>query len=153
MACHRVRLLFVLLCSVVRLDELGHSRRDFIRRSRLSKEFHELALTIQQIEEDGMIDEIIISRTLGHIGCRVVDTIRACHCLDLILTASQPSHAGIEILLIRAETLRSVATRIDGDEERNDAGVGMTRLELIESLFHLLQLGWADIWTVSEAKV
>ena len=114
----------------------------------------EIAVWIDEVGDDGVVDEIIFRRALV-AGFTMIDAILSRRVVARLFGPDETDHGGMKLLDVRLDAFFIVPVRIDGDEHRHER-VHRRSSRLVHRVHHLgdfFQLVGTDVGTVRESKI
>ena len=101
--------------------DLEHARDDVLLRAHLAERVDEAAGGVHEVEEDGVVDEVVVRRPrVGRRG--EVDAVRLARRLERRVVAREAEQARVEVGDVARDLGGGVACRVDGDEDRVESG-------------------------------
>mmetsp|Transcript_9751 Transcript_9751/g.25174 ORF Transcript_9751/g.25174 Transcript_9751/m.25174 type:complete len:235 (+) Transcript_9751:501-1205(+) len=135
------------------VNQLAHLGKHLILREALAIVVSKLALRIDQVGYDRVVEQVVPAFDLIGSGFREVHTVCAARLLDLVVVPRQRDEAWMEASLreVGLQAFPCIARWVDGDEDGLD-GLSLG-FETIQHARHFVELIWANVWTLGEPKV
>lgn len=108
-----------------------------------SKGVDKFAVRVHEVEEDGVVHEVVAAWVGARRGAKV-DAIGLAGRLDGLVRAREADEPGVEFGDIDGRGEERVACRITSDKDGVDDGA-MLGVDVFDNVCHLVELLWADV--------